>query len=102
MFRNTSVVYLLHFDRPISPSSTTQHYIGSSRYFEARIRKHKLNPDARLLQVAKERGIGFTVARIWTGGRKEERRLKNLHNGKKLCPICSGKKDQLKEEVNFY
>lgn len=88
---NTTVVYLLHFDRPISPKHTCQHYIGSCVNLEARIEDHRNRPDARLLQVAKERGIGFTVVQTWDGDRKEERRLKNLKNGPKLCPICSNK-----------
>lgn len=82
-------VYLLHFETPISPNHTTQHYLGSADDVIARIKKHRDNPDARLLQVAKERGIKFVVARVWTGvPRKFERTLKNRKNAPKMCPIC--------------
>lgn len=90
----TAITYLLHFDRRISPSHTTQHYLGSADDLDARIWKHRHHPDARLLQVAKERGIHFTVARTWTGGRELERKLKNQKNAPKLCPICAAQRRQ--------
>lgn len=98
----TTVVYLLHFDRPISEEHTCQHYLGSCTDLDDRMREHRDHPDARLLQVAKERGIGFTVVRVWAGGRQLERKLKNLHNGRKLCPVCSVQKSSIKEDVDFY
>lgn len=82
------VCYLLHFDRPISEDHTTQHYLGTSIHLEWRLDKHENAPDARLLQVAKERGIGFTLVRVWPGGREKEKQLKAQKNGRKLCPIC--------------
>jgi hypothetical protein len=39
-------------------------------------------------QVAKERGIGFQIVRIWPGDRTLECQLKNQKNAPKLCPIC--------------
>jgi len=89
---HTKMVYLLHFDRPISDRHSCQHYLGSADDLDARIAKHRTNPDARLLQVARERGIGFTVVRTWPGGREEERKLKRRKEGPKLCPICSAKR----------
>ncbi|MFN8493116.1 MAG: hypothetical protein U0350_36270 [Caldilineaceae bacterium] len=62
-------VYLLHFLRPISDKHTCQHYIGSTEALRWRLGKHRADPDARLLQVAKERGIEFTPARVWSGAR---------------------------------
>lgn len=82
------VCYLLHFDQPISLDHTTQHYLGTSIKLEWRMDKHENSPDARLLQVAKERGIGFTLVRIWQGGREKEKALKAQKNSPKLCPIC--------------
>jgi hypothetical protein len=48
-----------------------------------------------LFQVAKERGIGFDVVRIWEDGDKNfERKLKNRKNSPKLCPICNPKREK--------
>jgi predicted GIY-YIG superfamily endonuclease len=84
-------VYLLHFQSPISPSHTTQHYIGWAEDLESRITAHRNGRGARLCQVAKERGISFTVVRTWQGDRKLERQLKNRKNAPRLCPVCNTK-----------
>lgn len=82
------MVYLLHFEKPISPDHTAQHYIGYCEDLPRRIAQHRAGCGARLTEVAKERGIGFAVVRVWPDGdRKLERRLKNRH-GSRLCPIC--------------
>jgi predicted GIY-YIG superfamily endonuclease len=88
-----SVVYLLHFDRPISDKHTCQHYIGYANNLESRVKFHRKGKSGvRLLEVAHERGIGFVVARIWEGGDKElERKLKRQKQSPKLCPICQDK-----------
>jgi predicted GIY-YIG superfamily endonuclease len=86
------MVYLLHFDSPISKHHTTQHYIGYAADLDARIAEHKAGHGARLTQVARERNIGFVVARTWEGDRKVERQLKNRHEGPRLCPICAARK----------
>lgn len=85
-----AVCYLLHFERPISPKSTCQHYIGFANNLEARVSYHrKGRSGVRLLEVAHERGIGFEVARVWEDGSKQlERQLKNRKNAPQLCPIC--------------
>jgi hypothetical protein len=86
-------VYLLHFARPISPGKhTCQHYLGTCDDLAARIQQHERGGSqaARLTQVAHGRGIAFTVARVWLGGRELERRLKARHESPRLCPICSG------------
>jgi hypothetical protein len=83
------MLYLLHFDRPTSPRHTCQHYLGFSDDPVSRIQSHWLGNGARLPQVAHERGIGFTVVRLWTGDRTRERRLKNRHEHPALCPICN-------------
>lgn len=77
-----SHVYLLHFDRPIAPGHTTQHYIGHADDLPRRIQAHARgryngggNGCAKLCAVAHERGIGFVVARVWRGGYALERRL---------------------------
>jgi predicted GIY-YIG superfamily endonuclease len=93
------MVYLLHFDSPISENHTTQHYIGYADDVNARIKEHKAGHGARLTQVANERGIGFEVVRIWEGDRKYERQLKNRKNAPRLCPICKAIKEGQHELV---
>lgn len=86
------MIYLLHFDRPISDSHTTQHYLGYSEEWENRVNQHRDGDGSRLCQVARNRGINFTVARLWIGDRDLERQLKKRKNSKRLCPICTGGK----------
>ena len=84
------VVYLLHFDAPISDRHTTQHYLGSADDLVQRIEQQRAGTGARLCQVAKERGIGFTVARVWSNKpRAFEYELKARKNAPRLCPICN-------------
>jgi hypothetical protein len=89
-------VYLIHFDEPISPNHTTQHYLGYADNIEFRIGTHVAggSNSARLTQVAKERGIGFRLVRAWVGGKYDrnfERKLKNQKNAPRLCPCCNEK-----------
>lgn len=91
--------YLLCFDEPlvlgINVRREVRHYLGSSVNMARRLQKHAANPDARILQIAKSRGITFRVVRIWeapegTNGAArwaEERRLKGISAGR-LCPCC--------------
>jgi predicted GIY-YIG superfamily endonuclease len=84
-----SYVYLLHFEKPISDRHTTQHYIGYTSDIDERLRSHRKGTGSRLCAVAKERGIGFTLAELIKGDRTIERTLKNAKNSPKMCPICS-------------
>ena len=90
-------VYLLHFNQPISELHTCQHYIGSvagnsPSQLMRRIGSHLKGTGARLCAVARERRIGFRLARIWwEGDRNLEGQLKRRKNGPKLCPYCNGK-----------
>lgn len=81
-------VYLLHFHERINPDRPAQHYLGSTNDLDRRIWEHRQGVGARLCEVAKERGIGFTLAEVWVGGRRLERQLKRQKNGPKFCPIC--------------
>lgn len=85
-------IYLLHFSEPISPKHTTQHYLGYADSLEARIGHHRRGTSkVRLIDVARERGIDFVVARVWEDGdRAMERRIKNSKNLPRYCPICRG------------
>lgn len=88
-------VYLLHFDKPISDCHTAQHYIGYTDCLPTRIAAHRHGTGSRFCQVAKERSIGFQVARLWEGDRTFERSLKEKKHAARLCPLCNPKAAQL-------
>lgn len=98
----TTIVYLYHFSSKVSDHAG--HYLGSCDDLDKRDWLHQHGKGARLLQVAKERGIKFWIVRTWVGDRKLERKLKNRKNAAKLCPICRAKaaKNHVSGEVNFY
>ena len=86
------VVYLLHFNAPISDKHTAQHYLGWCYDLPSRVNLHLQGRGARLTQVARERGIGFVIANTWPGNRAFERRLKRRKNAPRYCPICRREK----------
>lgn len=86
------MVYLIHFDSPISSKHTAQHYIGFANHVSKRFAHHKKGTGARLTQVANERNIDYKIVRTWEGDRELERKLKNQKNAPRLCPICRGEK----------
>jgi hypothetical protein len=54
-----------------------------------RLNAHFAGNSAKLIHAVSVKGIRFQCVRLWIGGdRALERRLKNQHNGPKLCPIC--------------
>ena len=86
-------VYLLHFERPYQAKTgkqkkTAGHYLGYTNNLRERMAEHASGGGARLMTIIALDGIGFTVARTWPGDRKTERRLKNRHNHRALCPCC--------------
>jgi hypothetical protein len=86
-------VYLLHFlgeGIAHGPQARVKHYLGWAEDAEARIAKHMRGTSrARLMEVVKERGVSFTVARVWDGVTREfERRLKNQGGLSRHCPVC--------------
>jgi predicted GIY-YIG superfamily endonuclease len=78
-------VYLIHFDRPYKHA---RHYIGWASDLDARLTEHAAGRGARLLAVVKAAGIGWTLARTWTGSRVRERQLKNQGGASRRCPAC--------------
>jgi predicted GIY-YIG superfamily endonuclease len=79
-------VYLLHFDRPYRHA---RHYTGWAADLDTRLAEHAAGRGARLLQVVKDAGIGWTLARTWTGAtRATERRLKRTGGASRYCPRC--------------
>ncbi|BAU13758.1 hypothetical protein LEP3755_42990 [Leptolyngbya sp. NIES-3755] len=90
------MIYLLHFSDRISPNHTTQHYVGFTDSLSDRISAHVQNRSGvSLINAAHERGISFTVSRVWKGDRKLERHLKSLKCAPKFCPHCSDRPWQL-------
>ncbi len=82
----TAVIYLIHFDQPFKHA---KHYLGSAADLDARIAQHRTAGGANLMRVVNAAGIPWRVARLWRGGRTEERRLKKNGGMVRLCPICT-------------
>jgi hypothetical protein len=86
-------VYLLHFlggGLGHGSQANVRHYCGWAENAEARIAQHmKGTSRARIMEVAHERGVEFTVARVWDNVAREfERKLKNSGGLSRHCPIC--------------
>lgn len=80
------VVYMLHFLRP---HKHAQHYVGWTSDLPARIAAHSSGQGARLVEVFRDEGIGFVVARTVRGDRRLERAIKNAGGSVRYCPLCS-------------
>ncbi len=86
-FYEKSGCYLIHLDVKMSHA---QHYIGYADSVAKRVKKHGTSEGARMLQVARQRGITFQHVRSWWGkGRDFERQLKNRKKSRLLCPLCT-------------
>jgi hypothetical protein len=81
-------VYLLHLDPAYKHA---RHYTGYAEpgNLQGRLAAHAAGTGARLMQVIKEAGGSFRLARTWPGGRTRERALKSRHDAPRLCPICT-------------
>lgn len=89
MGKNQGVVYLIHFQRPLSHA---RHYIGftKDKNVDARLDSHRRGQGARILAVCNSLGIRWHVARVWfRASRHFERRLKNRGEATLLCPVCN-------------
>jgi hypothetical protein len=90
--RGIGIIYLIHFDRPIgdlhNPRGFASHYTGWTLDLPARLILHAAGRGARLMQVVGELGIGWQLARIWTGTRTRERSLKQSGGAARRCPVC--------------
>jgi len=54
----------------------------------ARLALHTEGRGARLVEVVIANGIGFVLARTWSGDRFLERALKRRRMAPRYCPIC--------------
>lgn len=82
-------VYLLHLDKPLAH---VQHYVGSclTSRFQRRMHEHAAGRGSALVRAAGNRGIGFTVVRLWkTPDRSLEHATKRAGSYRLKCPICT-------------
>jgi hypothetical protein len=80
-------VYLLHFDRRYKHAGHQQ-FAVSSRSLKRRLAARRRGDGARLLEVVHEAGIGWQLARTWSGGRGRERPIKRQAGASRCCPLC--------------
>lgn len=79
-------VYLLHFDRRYCHAG---HYLGWAADLSERLAEHQAGRGARLLAVVRDAGIGWQLARTWTGAtRGRERQIKRQGGLSRCCPAC--------------
>jgi predicted GIY-YIG superfamily endonuclease len=78
-------VYLLHFDRRYHHAG---HYLGWTTDLNARLVEHACGRGARLMAVIQTAGIGFRLARTWSGTRARERQIKRQGGLSRCCPDC--------------
>ena len=81
----TGTVYLLHFDEPYRHA---RHYLGWAGDLDTRLAEHAAGSGARLTAVVRAAGIGWTLARTWSGTRTRERQLKRQGGAARRCPLC--------------
>lgn len=87
-------VVLLHYNDRINPNRPARHYLEyTARTVYARVCDQKSGSrwrSAPICYAAFERDIDFVVARVWPNtDRRDEKRLRDLHNNPRLCPICN-------------
>src|SRR6266498_4099229 len=87
--RPPGFVYLIHFDQPIGnptePKGRVQHWTQDLR---SRLAEHEAGRGARLLEVIRDAGLGWKLARTWSGDRKRERQMKDQGGASRHCPEC--------------
>lgn len=87
-------VFLLHYIDRINPDRPARHYLEyTARRVEERTNDHRSGFRYRTAAIpfaAHQRGIDFIVARVWPNAdRRDEKRLRDLHNNPRLCPVCN-------------
>jgi len=82
------IIYLLHFDTPYKQA---RHYVGwtqNERTLKLRLEHHRSGSGSRLCRAVAAAGIGWTVAKTWSGTRSDERSFKNGKCTPSRCPLC--------------
>jgi predicted GIY-YIG superfamily endonuclease len=85
-------VYLIHFDERYQHAG---HYTGWTTDLDARLTEHAAGTGARLMEVIKEAGITWRLARTWAGTRRLERSLKRSGGMARRCPVCHPESSRL-------
>lgn len=81
-------LYLIHFSQRYHHAG---HYLGYSRNAPRRFEHHCAGRGrAKLVEAVLAAGIGLRLAWVLPGSRLDERALKNLKEGPRLCPLCNG------------
>jgi hypothetical protein len=97
-------LYLLHFDRPYRHA---RHYLGYAADVTAvhvRVDQHYAATTGdgrhhRLMQVVRDAGIGFTLARVWPTGTRADERRKKQRGHARACPLCREQRRVLRGAV---
>jgi predicted GIY-YIG superfamily endonuclease len=82
----TGTIYMIHFDERYGHAG---HYTGWTTDLPARLAAHTAGTGAKLMEVIKDAGITWRLARTWEGTRNLERSLKRSGGGARRCPICT-------------
>lgn len=89
--RLLGTIYLLHFVDPATGEHVrfghAGHYLGWTGNLMARMARHGTYDGAVLMRHVRAAGIEWQVARLWTGTRRHERRLKT-RGQTRYCPLC--------------
>lgn len=83
------MVYLIHFNKKFKHA---KHYIGFCKdgRLKERMFHHKNGTGSKLMKAVSKAKINWKVVRVWDNEDGNfERKLKNMKNSKKLCPICN-------------
>jgi hypothetical protein len=87
----TGTIYLLHFVDPATGEHRrfghAGHYLGWTHNLAQRMARHGTYDGAKLMRHVRASGIEWQVARLWTGTRQHERRLKT-RGQTRYCPLC--------------
>jgi predicted GIY-YIG superfamily endonuclease len=83
-------VYLIKLDKKLKQS---EYYIGWCKKDPLeRLKTHRSGRGSRFLAACNVNGIDYHIVRTWKNkDRNFERKLKNRHNHKNLCPIYNPK-----------
>ena len=79
------IVYLLHYERPYH--GPMRHYVGFTDDLEQRLQRHREGKGGKTTRRAFDQGIGFTLARTWSGSLSLERQIKS-RGPSNYCPLC--------------